>query len=205
MDKKDLGLAAIIGGAVGILAQPMLSTLSGSLGRLGLVPGTGVRLGFFIFFLILAPVALWVAHLLGKLWAVLYQFAKFAAVGTLNSFIYFGVINLLIFFTGIARGWSYSAFVLLGFILSTTNSFFWNKHWTFGSRDQATVGQAASFYGIAAVGAFLNTGTASVLVNFVSHPGVSNNLWANLGALIGIGVSFLWNFLGYKYFVFVKK
>jgi putative flippase GtrA len=136
---------------------------------------------------------------------VLYQFAKFAAVGSLNSFIYFGVLNLLIALTGIAKGAPYALFVLLGFLLSTTNSFFWNKFWTFHSGEKATAGQAASFYLIAAGGALLNTGAASVVVNYINHPGVSDNLWANFGALIGIGVSFLWNFLGYKYFVFVKR
>lgn len=205
MNKKDLFLVSIIGGAVGILAQPMLFTLSSTLGRLGLVINGSTRIGFLVFFLILAPAALFIANFLGRLWGVLYQFAKFAAVGTLNSFIYLGVINLLIYLTGIARGWEYSAFVLLGFLLSTTNSFVWNKLWTFESHDKTNVGQAASFYTIAAIGAFLNTGAASLFVNYLAHPGVSDNLWANIGALIGIGVSFLWNFLGYKYFVFAKK
>ncbi len=204
MNKKDLWLAVVIGAAVGLLAQPMLSTLGSTLARLGVGNGMGARLGFFVFFLILAPVALWVAYLLSKVWGVLYQFAKFAAVGTLNSFIYFGVLNLLIAMTGIAKGTSYSLFVLLGFLFSTTNSFFWNKFWTFHSGDKASIGQAASFYLIAAGGALLNTGAASFVVNYIAHPGVTDNLWANLGALIGIGVSFLWNFLGYKYFVFKR-
>lgn len=204
MNKKDLFLVAVIGAAVGLLAQPMLSTLGGSLSKLGLDINTATRAGFFVFFLVLAPVALFIAYLLGKVWAVLYQFAKFAAVGSLNSFIYFGVLNLLIAMTGIAKGWEYSAFVLLGFLLSTTNSFLWNKFWTFHDGQGTSVGQAASFYLIAAGGALLNTGAASLVVNVMAHPGVSDNLWANIGALIGIGVSFLWNFLGYKYFVFKK-
>lgn len=205
MNKKDLWLAVVIGAAVGALAQPMLSTLHGSLARFGVGSGAATRLGFFVFFLILAPVALWIAYLLGKMWGVLYQFAKFAAVGTLNSFIYFGVLNLLIALTGIAKGTPYAFFVLLGFLLSTTNSFFWNKFWTFHSGDKASAEQAISFYAIAAGGALLNTGAATFLVNYVAHPSVSDNLWANIGALLGIGVSFLWNFLGYKYFVFAKK
>ena len=87
--------------------------------------------------------------------------------------------------TGIAKGAPYAFFVLLGFLLSTTNSFFWNKFWTFSAKDKASVGQAASFYLIAAGGALLNTGAASFVVNYIAHPAVSDNLWANIGALIG--------------------
>jgi putative flippase GtrA len=205
MNKKDFWLAVVIGAAVGLLAQPMLSTLGGPLAKLGIGNGFGSRAGFFVFFLVLAPFALFIAYLIGKAWGVIYQFAKFAAVGSLNSFIYFGVLNLLIAMTGIAKGAPYALFILLGFLLSTTNSFFWNKFWTFHSGDKASAGQAVSFYAIAAGGALLNTGAASFLVNYVAHPSISDNLWANVGALVGIGVSFLWNFLGYKYFVFAKR
>lgn len=206
MNKKDLFLVSVIGAAVGILAQPMLSTLGSTLGRLGLAINGSTRIGFFVFFLVFAPIALFIANLLGKLWGVFYQFAKFAAVGTLNSFIYFGVINLFIYTTHVAKGWGlYTLFVLLGFLLSTANSYFWNKSWTFGSTEKASIVQAASFYAIAAVGAFLNTATATLVVNLIAHPGVSDNLWANFGALAGIGASFLWNFLGYKYLVFKER
>lgn len=202
MTKKDLWAVAVVGAAVGLLVQPMLSTLGATLSRLGLVVNSSTRAEIFFFFLILAPLALFIAYLLGKVLPVIYQFAKFAAVGTLNSFIYFGVINLLIHLTGVAKGLEEAAFVFLGFVLSTTNSYFWNKYWTFHSTDNASVSQAAAFYSIAAIGAFINTGASYAVVNHIAHPSVSDNLWANFGGLVGIGVSFLWNFLGYKYIVF---
>lgn len=205
MNKKDLWLGAVIGGLVGILIQPVLGNLSATLMRAGIEVGLPLRAGLFCLFLILAPVALAIAYYIAKVWSVIYQFAKFAAVGTLNSFIYLGVVNLLIAATGRPKGLAYDLFILIGFLLSTTNSFIWNKFWTFEAKDKASVAQTLSFYLIAGIGAFLNVGAAGTMVNYVAHPGVSDNLWANLGALLGIAVSFLWNFLGYKYFVFKKK
>ncbi len=199
--KKDLLLATIIGAAVGILIQPMLSTLSVSLAKFGITPTIHFRMETFFAFLIFAPFALTVAYFLGKLWSVLYQFAKFGAVGTLNSFIDFGVLNLLIALTGISTGFGYVAFKGVSFLAATTNSFFWNKGWTFGSKETVQVGKAAKFYLIAVVGWGLDVVAASAFVNGIHHT-ISNNVWANLGGLVGIGASFVWNFLGYKYFVF---
>lgn len=206
MNKKDFRAGVIIGAAVGLLCQPMLSTLSETLAGLGLDVGTGSRIAIFVIFLILGPLALWIASFIGRSVPVVYQFAKFAAVGTLNSFIDFGFINLLIAITGIAAGTGYVIFKAISFLLATTNSFFWNKHWTFSGRHGDSAGdEVRKFYSIAIVGWVLNVGAASLLVNFVPHAGVSDNLWANAGALLGIAVSLFWNFLGYKFFVFTRK
>ena len=51
----------------------------------------------------------------------------------------------------------------------------------------------------------LNVGLASfVFSNVVRPASVTPNLWANVGALVGVGAAFIWDFLGYKYFVFKK-
>ncbi len=206
MSKKDLGLIILIGALVGLLVQPLLSTLETTIVQAGLAVTPMVRIGLFFFFLILAPLALFIAHLLGKLWSVLYQFAKFAAVGTLNSMIDIGIVNLLIAFTGIAAGSAYVLFKAISFFGATTNSFFWNKLWTFDSHNKTSAEAAFSFYVIAGIGWALNVAAAGSFVNFLPRPDtIGENLWANLGVLIGIGVSFLWNFLGYKYFVFRPK
>lgn len=199
--RKDFVLAAIIGAAVGILAQPILSNLSGSLHNL---PIMTLRLTAFFGFLILAPVALAIAHLIGRKIPVIYQFAKFAAVGTLNSFIDFGILNLESFLTHIYSGPMFPVLKGVSFIFSTTNSYFWNRTWTFQSSSKANAGEAAKFYGVAVVGFAVNVAVASVIVNFIPHSTVSNQLWENIGALVGIFATLLWNFLGYKYLVFKK-
>jgi len=199
MNKKDLLLVTIIGGAVGILVQPMIQNLVAS-------PTIFIRVGAFFGFLIFAPFALIVAYFLSKIFSVLYQFAKFGAVGTLNSFIDFGVLNLLIFLFGIESGLWFSIFKAISFLCATTNSYFWNRYWTFESSNKPKVSEAAKFYTIAIIGAFLNISVASFIFSGVSRPEfISVNLWANVAALGGILSAFIWNFLGYKFIVFKKE
>lgn len=199
MNKKDLKLVATIGALVGILIQPMIQNLV-------VEPTVFLRIGAFLGFLILAPLALGVAYLLSKIIPVLYQFAKFSAVGTLNSFIDFGVLNFLIFLTNIAFGWWYTIFKAISFVCATTNSYFWNRYWTFEAGGKPKVSEAAKFYSIAVVGGFVNVSVASLVVNGIARPEfISVNLWANIGALCGIFSAFLWNFIGYKFLVFKKK
>ena len=194
--KKDFVLVVIIGAAVGILIQPIIVNLIAR-------PSLTIRVLIFFALLILAPVALFVAYLLGRLWKTIYQFAKFAAVGVLNTFIDFGVLNLEILLSGIASGALYPVFKGVSFLAATTNSFFWNKFWTFESKTSANTGEALRFYVVAGVGWLINVSLASFIVNGLSRPAaISPNLWANIGALVGVAGSFLWDFLGYKFLVF---
>ncbi len=199
MNKKDFGLVTIIGAAVGILVQPMIQNLVSN-------PSIYLRIGTFFFFLFLAPFALFIAYLIGKVFSVIYQFAKFAAVGSLNSFIDFGVLNLLIFLTSISGGIWFTLFKIISFLCATTNSFFWNKYWTFETHGSPKAGETLKFYTTAIIGGILNIGIASLIVNGITRPEIiSPNLWANIGALCGILSAFLWNFLGYKFVVFKKQ
>ena len=204
MTKKDGLLGLVIGAAVGLLIQPMLSTLSETLASFGLAVDLKTRIIAFVFFTILAPVALFLASLVARWIKVVYQFAKFAAVGTLNSFIDFGVVNLLIAIFGVATGIAFSIFKAISFLFATTNSFFWNKFWTFDSKGGDTTKQAIQFYVIAGIGLLVNVGVAT-LVNGARGEAVAVNLWANFAVLCGIFASFIWNFLGYKFIVFKKQ
>src|SRR5665213_1355672 len=92
MNTRDWKAILIIGAGVGLLIQPILAN-NIPVADLGYLTPL-VRVGVFLFFLIFAPFALFVAKWLSKLVAGVYQFAQFAAVGTLNSFIDVGVFNL---------------------------------------------------------------------------------------------------------------
>jgi putative flippase GtrA len=105
--------------------------------------------------------------------------------------------------TGVAAGWGYSALKGFSFLIATTNSFFWNKYWTFGARQPATSGEAVKFYGVAIAGWAVNVAVASLIVNAVGIPdSLTKEQWANVGALAGVAASFLLNFVGYKFWVF---
>ncbi len=200
MRKKDLLPILVVGAGVGLLIQPILANNVPAR-----VPLTfALRAGIFVFFTLFAPFALWIASLLSKVWKSVYQFAQFAAVGTLNSFIDIGVFNLETFLLGTLPGTAlFAALKAVSFLCAPTNSYFWNKNWTFNDAEGKTnAGKVTEFYGIAAVGWVINVGVATG----VKVMGPASTLWVDIVApLAGIAASFMWNFIGYKYFVFKKK
>lgn len=203
LSRRDFIRIAIIGAGVGLLIQPILANNLPAKYDAFLSPLA--RIGIFIFFLVLAPLALWIAKLLSQKFAGIYQFAQFAAVGTLNSFIDLGVFNLETFFYGSAliSNTLFAVFKAISFLAGTTNSFIWNKYWTFGAQEKMTAKEVTSFYGIALVGWIFNVAVAT-LVKSVGP--VGSTAWVNLVApLGGVVATFLWDFFGYKYFVFKKK
>ena len=205
MNIKDFKLVAVIGGLVGLLSQPVLSNVIVRLQSAVPLPSLALRAGFFFFFLILAPLALWIASLLARVLPVIYQFAKFAAVGSLNSFVDLGVFNTEVILLGHLPGnVAFAVFKAISFLAATTNSFFWNKHWTFESKSGTQSKEVASFYAIAITGGLVNVGVAT-LVKAIEPAAIPPELWINIIAPIaGIFSTLFWNFAGYKFFVFKK-
>ncbi len=199
MKRRDWIAIVVIGAAVGLLSQAILANVL-------TIPLTlTIRVGVFAGFTVLAPLALAILYAFGKFVPVLYQFGKFAAVGVLNTFVDVGTLNLEILIMGAPGAWGYRIMKAVSFLAATTNSFFWNKFWTFDSREPADAAQTIKFYAVAVVGFLLNVGVASVVFTNIGHPAaISDKQWANVGALAGVAASFLWDFLGYKYLVFKK-
>jgi len=136
----------------------------------------------------------------------LFQFVKFTLVGTLNSFLDLGILNLLIALFGITSGILYSLFKIISATISITNSYFWNKFWSFEKKETGVkVEEYSKFYLVSAIGFLLNVGVASFVVNIIKPQfGLSGALWANIGAVIAILCVISWNFSGYKFLVFKK-
>lgn len=137
---------------------------------------------------------------------IIRQAAKFVTVGILNTFIDLGVLNLLIWMSGMASGWTYSAFKGISFTAAVINSYFLNKFWTFRKRDTAEAKKEfTQFFTVAVFGFGINVGIASLVVNIIGPQfGITETLWANVGAVIATLVGMTWNFLGYKFIVFKK-
>lgn len=132
---------------------------------------------------------------------VLQQIIKFVVVGVFNTLLDFAVLNLLILLSGVASGTPFIFFKAVSFLIAVVNSYFWNRRWTFRSDKQVFI----QFFVVSAVGLLLNVGTASFLVNILGPQfGLSEKIWANVGAAGGTLVVMTWNFLGYKFLVFRK-
>lgn len=199
--KKDYLLVSLIGILFGLLILPVLNNL-----HIGFLPiNFQTALGIVIAFFAASNIGLYVASILGRWYPPLFQFAKFGAVGALNTILDFGVLNLLIFTTGIASGSGYSGFKALSFIIANVNSYFWNKYWTFTSESGASIVEFGKFFTVSAAVFLVNVLTASIIVNAIGPiGGVSPERWANAGAAAASLISLVLNFIGYKFLVFRK-
>ncbi|MBI3046572.1 MAG: GtrA family protein [Candidatus Harrisonbacteria bacterium] len=196
--KKDLKISFLVGIVAGVLMLPTLRNLGVILNLKVALLATG---GLTVF----TPVGYLVAYWLSKRWPVLLQFVKFGIVGGLNAMIDLGVLNLLIYFSGLAAGFWYSVFKSVSFITAVFNSYFWNKYWTFKSENRVVKSEFLKFFLVNLFTFALNVGTASVLVNVVGKPaGISAELWANVGAVSAVFISLFINFLGMKFIVFKR-
>lgn len=197
---KDVFWAGFAGLLIGLLAVPVLINL----GYVGLLGSSPLALhGFVAGMAILTAAGMLVTLSLSKYLPILLQLAKFVVVGVLNTLVDLGVLNLLIFVTGTALGISYVVFKSISFVAAVSNSYVWNKFWTFKSGHKDTK-EIVQFFAVSVIGFFINVGIASAIVYFVPRDGFSNQLMANVGALTGTVAGLIWNFLGYKFVVFKK-
>lgn len=196
--KRDYLFVIIIGFLVGWLIWLPAKNIGFAITPLRVATSV---VGFTLF----APFALFILKKLGKVWGIFEEFGKFAAVGTLNTLIDLGILNLEFIIFGVSSGWYFSLFKAVSFVFATTNSYFWNKFWTFESGSKVTAKEYGHFFLFTLVGTLIDVGVASFIVNGIHVPGgVSQKLWANIGAVIAVFVSMLWNFVSYKLVVFKK-
>lgn len=201
LTKRDYFLVSFIGVAFALFAIPILNNIKLTFFQVNFVNILILAIVLVIF----ANVALWIASIIGRRMPVIFQFAKFAAVGAFNTFLDWGILNLLMAFTGTAAGIGYTIFKGISFIVANVSSYLWNKHWTFGSQEKATAEEFGKFFGVSVVGMIINMGIASIVVNVIgSQGGLSPERWANVGALVATVASLGWNFAGYKIWVFKK-
>jgi len=153
---------------------------------------------------ILSLIGMWLASILGKRLFIIYQASKFLLVGILNTLIDLGVLNFLILVSGTASGLSFSLFKGASFLVAVVNSYFWNKFWTFEKKETTKAPKEfAQFFVVALIGLGINVLIASFVVNVIGPQfGLSEKIWANLGAIAATFVGMTWNFLGYKFIVF---
>lgn len=200
---KDRSVVASVGFLIGALALIPIKNLGIALTPLVIV---SVVVGCMLF----ALLALGILYVLGRRWEAIYQFGKFAAVGTLNSLVDLAILNLLILLTDVASGGYFTLFKTISAFAGKNNSYFWNKMWAFGDgdaawRERVVWREYIQFIFFTFIGLLLNVGIASLIVNiFPQPPQISEKLWANIGAVIAMLASMFWNFLSYRWVVFKR-
>lgn len=196
MSKQDYAIGALLGFGVGVFAIPTLYQIGVTQGLvLSLLP---------LAFALLIPAGLWIGVFLSRYFAPFVQIAKFAAVGVLNTAIDFGILNILSLITGITEGFKLGGVNVPGVAVAVLNSYLWNKHWVFPDGSRTPVASdLPKFVGVSVVGLLINSGMVAFFT--LSTPfGFEKEVWLNIVKIGATALSLVWNFLGYKFFVFRK-
>jgi putative flippase GtrA len=214
MPKKDLWFSLGAGFLIGVLLMPVLKVAK---------PSLFDALALFIvpFFLIATPLGTLIAYKIGKRLAIIWQLAKYAVVGGMNTLVDIGILTIVILvsknFGVLAEAFIYSGIITLtfysiykgfSFIIANINSFYWNKYWTFSSQDpeQKSPAQFVQFFVVSLIGLLINVFIASLVFRSVPpFAGLNPDQWGLIGAAAGSLTGMVWNFLGYKFIVFEKK
>ena len=96
------------------------------------------------------------------------QLVRFALVGASGY-----VVNLAIFALCVdPLAIPYRVAAVVAFLVSVTNNFWWNRHWTFAAREGRAAFQAARFFGVSGLAFLFSYGALSLLVEVVGLPEV---------------------------------
>ena len=202
---RDYFIAIFIGFITAVLALSILKNLE-------------VVLPFNHFLILLIIPILWASGIwlgvfLSHWIPFMRQFARFSVAGFLAAAIDFGILNLLMFMTGLAIGLPFTLFKTVSFIVAATNGYFVNKFWAFEKADnlnfsvmlvqKTSIKEYTKFLLVSTIGIIVNVGIASLIVNgFEPQFGLEPKDWANLGAVAGSATGLIWNFIGFKLIVF---
>ncbi len=140
------------------------------------------------------------------------QITKFGLVGIINTGIDFAILNILINVTGIYSGFWLFVFNAVSFGIAVINSYFMNKYWAFKAGGAVQSVEAFKFFSVSLIGLILNSLIVYFLGTFfilsyrlstsVAYAYIPASLWDNIAKLAATAVSLIWNFIGYKFFVF---
>lgn len=224
MKKTDILASSIIGLISAVIGIFILNSIELKLPLIG---------EYSFLLLIILPIGaismIFVAEILSKKIAVLFQIAKCFLSGILNTLIDLGIFNLLLFsifpfllpalFEDQSNAIFESKFLVITvsvafFALSKTisftagavNSYFWNKYWTFKKREtKSKAKEFGTLYLVTLIGLVINVGVAVSVAEYIGPQfGLSMKIWSNVAIVMAAFVSFAWNFLGYKFIVFKK-
>ncbi len=154
------------------------------------------------------------------------QIGKFAIVGILNTLIDVVILNLLVYLgfmaTLIILGQKFLIANIIAVAVAMINSFILNKQWTFKSEGSNVYLEILKFLVITIIGMFVIhqivfnvfyydlPSISSVIISIVYFTKLNAIfpdafIALNFAKGIAIFASLIWNFMGYKFFVFKPK
>ncbi|PIR89076.1 MAG: hypothetical protein COU07_03225 [Candidatus Harrisonbacteria bacterium CG10_big_fil_rev_8_21_14_0_10_40_38] len=131
------------------------------------------------------------------------QITRYLIIGIPNAAIDFGFVNLASYIFNTYKGPLIIPINFGGFFFATLNSYFMNKFWNFQDGEKTNPKQMSVFFGVAAVGAIVNTAILYLLTTFIPlDEVVGKEIWLNVAKLFATVIQIILNFVGYKFVVF---
>lgn len=194
--RRDLVIALLISLLLSLLLLVPVFTLD--------MARSAAHLSFIFLGLFVLGVGVFtVGTALGSRIPVVFQLAKFALVGGLSTALELALLNGLFLFFGRTDGLWFSFFKTVTFCVALLNSYIFNKYWSFTASGANVPIEFTKFFISNMIGLLINVGVASFVVNVLPSPSaLSQTLWANIGAMVAVFVTMVWNFLSYKFLVF---
>lgn len=203
-NKTDYAIGGLVGFFAGMFLIPMLINLGQSNPALKSYPvlmaAPWIAAAAIVF-------GIWLGRFLGRFMPFFVQLSKFGAIGIFNTSIDFGVLNLFSLVTGATAGILIGGFNIPGQALAIANSYLWNKHWVFRQDGQNRQEQnLIKFLTVTIIGLILNSTLVVIATTSMAPPfGISGAAWLNIAKIFITFFTLIWNFLGYKFFVFVAR
>jgi len=199
--KKDYLIGAVAGFLTGALGLVILRFINIVFPYQNLVA--------LVFIPILWAVGVWLGNFLGAHVKPFFsQFGRYAAAGFLSTAIDFTVLNFTSYITGVTAGIVVGWVNAPGFLIAVINGYLWNKLWVFKDYDENNLFQDfPKFFAVGIGGLVINSVLIIILttyapVSIISAVGPSK--WLNVAKFIANIAVLIWNFIGFKFFVFKK-
>lgn len=200
--KKDYLIAAGAGFLTGALALVILNFLK--------ISFPYQYVATLVFVPILWAIGVWFGDFLGAHVKPFFsQFGRYAAAGFLSTVIDFSVLNFTSYITGVTAGIVVGWINAPGFLFAVINGYLWNKLWVFKDYDKESLfHDFPKFFAVGVGGLIINSVLIIALttyapVSIISAVGPSK--WLNIAKFIANIAVIVWNFLGFKFFVFSAK
>lgn len=206
--KSDFWKAFLAGEGIALLSLPIIKNLS----AIDFLAGKEINLtliliAWLLFLPFITVLGLYlVYHLSFFKKLTVFQIGKYGIIGVLNTVLHAGIFNSLILVTDIAKGFLVIVYFIIAFIITVTNSFIWNKFWTFTAGDTSRgKKEYVKFFTVTAIVSLVYAFLMHVLINIIGAPtGINDKVWANISLVLLIPLAFLGNFFGYRLIVFKK-
>jgi putative flippase GtrA len=159
----------------------------------------GTKFWFLLVVLpVLAVLGFLLCDIISKKMAFVGQAGRFGLIGAFADVIDIKVYQLLFFLLPISLPWK-----AVSFIVATVIKYFLNKHWAFQKHEGVGQGrEVLVFFIFTCVGLLINIASFSYFVKITT--GIPETMWTELCIIFAALVAAVWNFIGYKFFVFKK-